>query len=52
MAQDGQTRHETRQRLAAQLREYVQTSDDLSPGDVTMLQLRDEICETVECAKQ
>ena len=46
-----QSRHETRQRLAKQLRASLVQIDN-SPSDVNMLQMSDEICETVECAKQ
>jgi len=50
MAQDGQTRHETRQRIAHQLRASLVQLD--GPTEMNMLQTSDEICETVECAKQ
>jgi hypothetical protein len=47
-----QSRHETRQRLAKELRASLIQSESMTPGDVSMLQIEDEICETVECAKQ
>jgi len=52
LSQSAQTRHETRQRLAKQLRASLVQESDMTPGDVNMLQTSDEICETVECAKQ
>ena len=48
-----QSRHETRQRLAKQIRQsLIQLENSNAPNDINMLQMSDEICETVECAKQ
>ena len=48
-----QSRHETRQRLAKQIRtSLIQLENASAPSETNMLQMSDEICETVECAKQ